>query len=171
MNSFERIFLTVGLALSTSLDTNTKEISAQIKEIFEAKAPEQKDFNLKEDTISTVDWDYIVSSDKKADVSWYWTKFHGKKTASGKIFDKNKSTAAHKTLPFGTKVLLIDEKTQDSVVVEVTDRWPYVKGRELDVSEWAAKHLWNLKLAWHKKLIVKVLKPLLEETQKPWVTT
>ena len=169
MNSLGKFILTAGLTLWTVATTNNKAISAQIKEVFETVAPDKK--ILKEDTVTMPDGNYVVSEEKKSDVSWYWGKFHGRKTASGKVFDKEKLTAAHKTLPFWTKVLLIDEQSKDSVVVEITDRWPYVKGRELDVSEGAAKHLWNLKLAGHKKLIVKVMKPILEWEKKQWWTT
>lgn len=171
MNSLGKLILTAGLTLWTSITLHNEAISAQIKEVFEMPAPDKKDGLHKGDTVVIPDGSYTVSHTKKADVSWYGGKFHGRKTASGKVFDKNKMTAAHKTLPFGTKVLLIDEQSKDSVVVEVTDRWPFVKGRELDVSEWAAKQLGNLRFAGHKKLIVKVMKPILEWAKKQWGAT
>lgn len=71
---------------------------------------------------------------QKAHASYYANKFHGKRTASGKIFDMNKLTAAHKKLPFGTKVRVTNEANGKSVVVEVIDRGPFVKGREIDLS-------------------------------------
>jgi rare lipoprotein A len=67
--------------------------------------------------------------------SYYADKFHGLKTASGKIFDMNKLSAAHKKLPFGTKIRVTNLANKKSVVVEVNDRGPYVKGRELDLSK------------------------------------
>lgn len=73
--------------------------------------------------------------------SYYGGKFHGRKTASGEVFDKNKLTAAHKTLPFGTKVKVTDKKSGKSVTVKINDRGPYVKGRIIDLSEFAAKKL------------------------------
>lgn len=71
---------------------------------------------------------------KSAHASYYADKFHGKRTASGKIFDMNKLTAAHKTLPFGTKVRVTNENNGKSVIVEINDRGPYVRGREIDLS-------------------------------------
>jgi rare lipoprotein A len=77
-------------------------------------------------------------------VSWYGVPFHGKKTASGKIFDMNKCTSAHLKLPFFTKVLVEDPKNGKSVVVQVLDRGPYVKTRVMDLSREAAKRLGTL---------------------------
>jgi rare lipoprotein A len=73
--------------------------------------------------------------------SWYGPGFHGRKTASGERFDRNEMSAAHKTLPFGTLVRVIDEKTGKSVLVKINDRGPYVRGRLLDLSEAAAQRL------------------------------
>jgi rare lipoprotein A len=84
-----------------------------------------------------------VKEYKKAHFSYYGGKFHGRKTASGKVFNKNEFTCAHKTLPFGTKVEIINPKTNTSVVVTVTDRGPYVKGRSFDLSEGAFKKVMN----------------------------
>lgn len=71
----------------------------------------------------------------KAHASYYADKFHGKRTASGVVFDKNKYTAAHKKLPFGTKVKVTNEANGKFVVVEITDRGPFVKSREIDLSK------------------------------------
>ncbi|MBU6451220.1 MAG: septal ring lytic transglycosylase RlpA family protein [Cyanobacteria bacterium REEB67] len=77
-------------------------------------------------------------------VSWYGVPFHGRRTASGKIFDMNKCTSAHLKLPFFTKVLVEDPKNGKSVVVQVLDRGPYVKTRVMDLSREAAKRLGTL---------------------------
>jgi len=71
--------------------------------------------------------------------SWYGPGFHGRKTASGERFDQNAMTAAHKTLPFGTRVRVVDQRTGKSVRVRINDRGPFVKGRALDLSRGAAK--------------------------------
>jgi len=71
---------------------------------------------------------------KGVHASYYHDKFQGRRTASGKKYDKNKYTAAHKTLPFGTKVKVINEKNGKFIIVEITDRGPFVKGREIDLS-------------------------------------
>jgi rare lipoprotein A len=77
-------------------------------------------------------------------VSWYGRPFHGKKTASGEIFDMNKLTAAHLKLPFGTRVLVEDPKTGNTVIVKVNDRGPYVKSRVMDLAKEGARELGTL---------------------------
>lgn len=72
---------------------------------------------------------------KSAHASYYAEKFHGRRTASGKIYDMYKLTAAHKTLPFGTKVKVTNETNGKTVIVEITDRGPFVRGREIDLSK------------------------------------
>jgi rare lipoprotein A len=77
--------------------------------------------------------------------SYYHDSLHGNKTASGKRYNKNTLSAAHKTLPFGTKVRVTDPKSGRSVVLEVNDRGPFVKGRIIDLSRRAASELGILK--------------------------
>lgn len=75
----------------------------------------------------------VVSDETKA--SYYHDKFSGKKTASGEVFDNSKYTAAHKTLPFGTKIKVTNLRNKRSVVLTVTDRGPFTKGRSVDISK------------------------------------
>ena len=70
--------------------------------------------------------------------SYYANRFHGEKTSSGELYDKNKFTAAHRTLPFGTLVKVTNLKTGTSVIVKVNDRGPYSHGRLIDLSYSAA---------------------------------
>ena len=77
----------------------------------------------------------------KGKAAWYGGKFQGRKTASGEKFDKRKLTAAHRKLPFGTKVKVTNLKNRKSVVVRINDRGPYGKGRIIDLSEAAAKKI------------------------------
>jgi rare lipoprotein A len=72
--------------------------------------------------------------------AFYDTNYKGR-TASGERYDPNKFTAAHKTLPFGTRLLVTDIKTKRSVVVVINDRGPFTKGRVIDLSLAAAKAL------------------------------
>jgi rare lipoprotein A len=72
---------------------------------------------------------------ENAHASYYHDKFDGRKTASGARFDNSKLTAAHKKLPFGTKLKITNPKNNKSVIVEVTDRGPFVNGREIDLSK------------------------------------
>ena len=73
--------------------------------------------------------------------SWYGPGFHGRLTASGERFDMNELTAAHKSLPFGTRVLVHSPRTGKQVVVRINDRGPFVKGRVIDLSKAAAQVL------------------------------
>lgn len=73
--------------------------------------------------------------------SWYGPGFHGEKTASGRIFDQSRLTAAHKSLPLGSRVKVTNLNNGNSVEVEITDRGPFVRGRIIDLSEGAAKAL------------------------------
>ncbi len=73
--------------------------------------------------------------------SFYADKFVGRTTASGEKYEHSKLTAAHKTLPFGTKVKVTNLSNKKSVVVVINDRGPFVKGRIIDLSKTAAKKL------------------------------
>jgi len=71
--------------------------------------------------------------------SWYGPGFHSKRTANGERFNTNDLTAAHRTLPFGAKVRVTNERTGRSVVVRINDRGPYAHGRVIDLSKAAAE--------------------------------
>ena len=77
----------------------------------------------------------------RGQASWYGPGFHGKKTASGEIFDQGRLTAAHKTLPLGTKAKVTNLENGHSVEVEINDRGPYVGDRVIDLSRAAANAL------------------------------
>ncbi|WP_442794322.1 septal ring lytic transglycosylase RlpA family protein [Pelobium manganitolerans] len=73
--------------------------------------------------------------------SYYANKFNGRRTASGEKFRNSKLTAAHKTLPFGTKVKVTNLRNGKTVKVRINDRGPFVAGRIIDVSRKAAKRI------------------------------
>ena len=73
--------------------------------------------------------------------SYYGARHHGNKTASGERFDQNALTAAHRTLPFGTRVRVTNLRNERSVVVRINDRGPYARGRIIDLSRKAAEQL------------------------------
>jgi len=73
--------------------------------------------------------------------SWYGAQHQGKRTASGEIFDQELFTAAHRTLPFGTKIKVTNLANGKSVEVEINDRGPFVEDRIIDLSQAAAKAL------------------------------
>jgi len=76
--------------------------------------------------------------------SYYGNEFHGRKTANGERFDQGKLTAAHRTLPFGTRLKVTNTQNGRSVQVRVNDRGPFVKGRVIDLSSSAFKAIGNL---------------------------
>ena len=73
--------------------------------------------------------------------SWYGPGFDGNLTANGEVYDMNGISAAHKTLPFGTIVRVVDLETGRSIVVRINDRGPFVEGRIIDLSKGAAEKL------------------------------
>jgi len=73
--------------------------------------------------------------------SWYGRGFHGKLTASGEVFNQEKFTAAHRTLPWGSRVKVTNLANGKSVEVRINDRGPFGKGRIIDVSRAAARVL------------------------------
>lgn len=90
------------------------------------------------------------------EASYYGPGFHGKKTASGEIFDQDDFTCAHKSLPFGTKLKVVRVDNGSSVVVRVNDRGPYVDGRILDLSVAAGKKI-GLDKVGHAKVVATVI--------------
>lgn len=78
---------------------------------------------------------------QKGKASFYAKKFHGRKTASGERLHSDSLTCAHRTYPFGTKLKVYNPANGRSVVVRVTDRGPFVRGRIIDLSWRAAKEL------------------------------
>ncbi|KAA5539817.1 septal ring lytic transglycosylase RlpA family protein [Adhaeribacter rhizoryzae] len=94
---------------------------------------------------------------QKGLATWYGIQYHGKKTSSGEVYNKNRMTAAHPTLPFGTKVKVTNSITKKSVIVRVNDRGPFGnKQRIIDLSEAAAR---KIKIYHHgeAQVIVEVL--------------
>jgi peptidoglycan lytic transglycosylase len=73
--------------------------------------------------------------------SWYGPGFHGQSTASGEIYNQNALTAAHPTLPLGTRVEVTNLANGKSVQVRINDRGPFVRGRKIDLSRGAARKL------------------------------
>ena len=82
-----------------------------------------------------------TGSSETGKASWYGAQHHGKRTASGERFDQNALTAAHRTLPFGSRVRVTNLNNDRSVVVRINDRGPYARGRVIDVSRAAAQAL------------------------------
>ena len=73
--------------------------------------------------------------------SWYGNQFHGRQTASGETFNMYEYTAAHRTLPFGTRLRLVNEDNNKEAIVRINDRGPVPLERDLDISFRAAQSL------------------------------
>ncbi len=117
---------------------------SQLKPIIQFKHSLQEKYSIGEVTKApNVKSQCVVKKSSKGKVSFYGKNdgFAGKLTASGKVFNPQALTAAHKTLPFGTRVRLTNTKNGKTVIVTITDRGPYIHGRELDVSYKAAQNL------------------------------
>ena len=80
-----------------------------------------------------------VGSEETGLASWYGYPYHGRRTASGEVYDMNDMTAAHRTLPLGTRLMVTNLDTGQAVEVRVNDRGPFVDGRILDLSYAAAR--------------------------------
>jgi len=83
----------------------------------------------------------VAAGNQCGGASWYGPGFHGKKAASGERFNQNAMTAAHKSLPFGTRVKVIDQRNGNAITVTINDRGPFIKGRIIDLSKAAATKL------------------------------
>ncbi|MBX0334407.1 septal ring lytic transglycosylase RlpA family protein [Pontibacter sp. HSC-14F20] len=105
---------------------------------------------------------FAQSNDKTqiGSASWYGSKYHGRKTSSGERYNKNDMTAAHKTLPFGTMVKVTNPANDESVVLRINDRGPFVGNRIIDVSEAAAR-----KLGIHTAGVAKVKVEVLDKSE------
>jgi len=91
---------------------------------------------------STVKENLVHKREPKIGIaSWYGKQFHGKKTASGKHFNMYNHTAAHRSLPLGTRVRVVNLENGKDTIVDINDRGPYIKGRMIDLSYAAAKSI------------------------------
>lgn len=94
---------------------------------------------------------------KNVEASYYADKFNGRKTASGERFSNSQLTAAHRKLPFGTKVRVTNTANAKSVVVEINDRGPVKKSREIDLSKRAFMNITDNKNHGLLNVIIEVL--------------
>jgi len=92
------------------------------------------------------------AGDQCGGASWY--SLPGNRTASGDRMNPSAMTAAHKSLPFGTKVRVVDQRTGKSIQVTINDRGPFVKGRIIDLSKAAATKL-GFRNAGHTKVCIE----------------
>lgn len=127
----------IGLVSSQSSIINSKKFSINkdtLKKSTKVVEREVEPVAIAPDT-TVVETGKFVFFKKNAHASYYHDKFNGKRTASGKRFDNQKLSAAHRKFPFGTKLRITNEANGKSVVVEVIDRGPFARGREIDLSK------------------------------------
>ncbi|XGB41128.1 MAG: septal ring lytic transglycosylase RlpA family protein [Nodosilinea sp. LVE1205-7] len=93
---------------------------------------------MPESSLVTPDRVGVVRSKLTGTASWYGPGLHGQRSASGEMFNENALTAAHRTLPFGTRVRVTNLNTGQQVVVRINDRGPFSHGRLIDLSSAAA---------------------------------
>lgn len=128
------LLLTASIGISNPVDANQKHVTSVTSHDKKNKKPKKM----------------------TGMASWYGIQHHGKKTASGEIFDMNKLTCASKTIPLGKTIKVTNISNGDSVELRVTDRGPYAKGRILDVSYEAAKQLGMIKSG-QAKISIEIL--------------
>jgi rare lipoprotein A len=92
--------------------------------------------------------------------SWYGDPFHGRPTSSGVVFDKRRFTAAHRTLPLGTRVKVTDLASSRAVIVTINDRGPFVDDRLIDLSRRAAERLGFLERGLARVRVEALVSPL-----------
>ena len=112
-------------------------LNSCVSSIRFAHEPIDNDFNStsSEDTLRLKEISFIGLA------SYYSDRFHGSKTASGEIYDKNDFTAAHRSLPFGTKVIVTNLENMLTVLVRINDRGPHKQERIIDLSRAAAEKI------------------------------
>ena len=123
----------VGLVWS-QIPTQNKQKQAIAKDTVKKTKIASADISLVADSIPTNPVQ-LKAYKKSVIASYYADKFNGRRTTSGKKFSNNGYTAAHKKLPFGTKVKVTNEANGNSVIVEITDRGPFVRSKEIDLTK------------------------------------
>lgn len=142
--------------VSSQITTANKQKIAVEKDTVKKNKPVVEQKELQIDTTEVVSGTFKKYK-KNAHASYYANKFNGKRTTSGKRFDNNKYTAAHKKLPFGTKIKVTNEANGKSVIVEVIDRGPFVRSREIDLTKRAFMEIAQNKGSGQMKVTLEVL--------------
>jgi len=126
------ILTIVSVALFSSFTT---EFNSKKSNLQEKRIQDSVNSKIYKDSVYTNAKLKLKLFKKNAHASYYADKFTGRRTASGKRFDNSKYTAAHRKLPFGTRLKVTNEANGKSVIVEITDRGPFTKGRDIDLTK------------------------------------
>ena len=135
---FVGLITTLFVALPIKAYNN--KTSESVEKIERKAASEENNDDFEEVKTELTNYSYFQTGT----ASFYGGKWHGRKTANGEIFDTYKLTAAHKTLPFGTRVRVTNLSNGKSVVVRINNRGPYGKGRVIDLSQAAFSKIENM---------------------------
>ncbi len=142
--SIKTVLLVAALGLSTTGCSTITESLDAVTGVFDSGEP-APDSHQVGNSYVVKGVRYVPREDPDYNVvgmaSWYGRRFHGRKTASGQIYNMNALTAAHPTLPIGTQVRVTNLANHRSVVLTGNDRGPFAKGRIIDVSRRAAERL------------------------------
>lgn len=140
------VTIIAGLTITLSLvaETNTNNNIIYVKnEIIKAVNSGTDLYVAREKTTSTKAKTSNSGSSQSGIASYYGKGLHGSRTASGERHNRNEMVAAHKSLPFGTKVKVTNLSNGKEVVVKINDRGPFVKGRVIDLSYGAFSKIEN----------------------------
>ena len=140
------VTIIAGLAITLSLvaETNTNNNVIYVKnEIIKAVDSGTDLYVAKAKTTSTKEKTSNSGSSQSGIASYYGKGLHGSKTANGERHNRNEMVAAHRSLPFGTKVKVTNLSNGKEVVVKINDRGPFVKGRVIDLSYGAFSKIEN----------------------------
>lgn len=133
--------LTLGTAQAATSTQNLFGVSGPKKLSSTTAAAKSQTYTVKGKTYQTLNREKSKAYSMTGTASFYASKFHGRKTSNGEIYNENLMTAAHKRLPIPSYVLVTNVKNGRQVVVRVNDRGPFVGDRKIDLSKAAAKEL------------------------------
>ena len=131
-----------GAAAADEASQNVEAVAKKVEKGAERTEKAEGKHDLVEDTVHTktgTGGEKVI--EQVGEASYYGKGFHGKTTAGGEKFDQGDLTAAHPTLPLGSEAKVTNLETGESVEVEINDRGPYAKGRDIDLSKAAAKEI------------------------------
>lgn len=152
----------LSLAVLSSCTNTTKANFASLSQDTHLQATEITDVtaSTKSKTIKKVVAKKTSTKQEKGIASWYGDYFHGRKTATGELFDMNAMTAAHNSLPLDSYAEITNTENHKTVIVRINDRGPFVDHRILDLSYFAAKQL-GMDEAGTSKVEIKTIAPSL----------
>jgi len=122
-----------------NLAVDALQATNRLRRLMGDAPPLQEITGMPEPKVAQLSPERVQQLSRSGMASWYGPGFHGRKSASGERFNQNALTAAHRTLPFGTNVLVTNLNNGRSVIVRINDRGPFIRGRVIDLSVAAAR--------------------------------